>query len=201
MNDRRFDYCFKLLSLGDSFVGKTSLTNVYMYNQMSLAHCGMGSAFHTKTLKIDDTVIHLEIWDTCGEEKYTTLSPLYYRGSSGVMLVYDVTNRQSFDNLRDKWYRDMCLYTDKHTQCILIGNKCDLESERVVECSTGKKLADSLSIPFIESSARDSINVEQAFVLMTGVIMSKIAETESHPQHNIQLSEETGGSSTQKCYC
>ena len=193
MSMKQVDHCFRIIALGDYNVGKSSLTNMYILNKMN-SECCVGVYFYSKTLKVDNTFVKLELWDTGGVEKYIALNPLYYRWRNGVMLVYDVTNRQSFDNLRDKWYKDMCLYTDKHTQCILIGNKCDLESERVVDYSTGKELANSLNIPFIETSARDSIKVEQAFVLMTAVIMRKITETEYHEEHNIQLSVETSRS-------
>ena len=89
-------------------------------------------SFLFKTLILDSTNINLELWDTCGIERYRELSPMYYRQSNGVMLVYDITNRESFDNLRDIWYRDARLYRDMQTQYVLIGNKCDLESERAV---------------------------------------------------------------------
>ena len=200
MATKQFDFRFKLITLGDSSVGKTSLINMYVYNKMNINTC-TGGAFYSKTLILDSTNINLELWDTCGIERYRELSPMYYRQSNGVMLVYDITNRQSFDNLRDIWYRDARLYRDMQTQYVLIGNKCDLESERAVEYSTGKELADSLNIPFIETSAKESINVQQVLVLITAVIVKNITETGSEKKYSIQLSGETGGSNSTRCYC
>ena len=150
---------------------------------------------------MDHREIMLQLWDPSGQERYSSLAPMYYRKSAGVLLVYDVTNRQSFDSLKDVWYKDMCQYSVNETQCILIGNKCDMECERAVEYSTGKEFADSLNIPFIETSAKENLNVEEAFVLLTAVIVRKLYETETRNENEIVLERGVRVRENSACHC
>ena len=104
-------------------------------------------------------------------------------------------------HLRDVWYKDMCQYSVNETQCILIGNKCDMECERAVEYSTGKEFADSLNIPFIETSAKENLNVEGAFSLLTAVIVRKLSETETRNEDEIVLERGVRVREHSACYC
>ena len=150
-------------------------------------------------MTMDGKNIRLELWYM--QEKHDHLPPIYYRKSNGLLLVYDITNRQSFDRLKDVWYKDMCQYSVNETQCILIGNKCDMECERAVEYSTGKEFADSLNIPFIETSAKENLNVEEAFALLTAVIVRKLSETETSNENEIVLERGVRVREHSACHC
>ncbi|KAI6655965.1 Ras-related protein Rab-1A [Oopsacas minuta] len=191
----------KLINVGDISVGKSGLNNTYVYGVMDYPHHHrFVPIFVKKLITIDDITLNLDIWDTGGQEKFNAFNISYYR-TNGVMLVYDITNRDSFDNLRDSWYKEVRRYSEKHTQCILVGNKCDLESKRAVESSTGKEFADSLNIPFIETSAKENINVEQAFVLLAAMIVKKLPEVESERKDIILLDGERRETNNSRCYC
>ena len=192
---------FKVIVIGDVSVGKTSLYNVFLYQRMDLYDLCCCTSFPTKKMTMDHREIMLQLWDTQRVERYNILPPMYYIRSAGVLLVYDITNRQSFDSLRDVWYKDMCQYSVNETQCILIGNKCDMECERAVEYSTGKEFADSLNIPFIETSAKENLNVEEAFVLLTAVIVRKLSETETSNENEIVLERGVRVREHSACHC
>ena len=116
------------------------------------------------------------------------------------MLVYDVTNQESFENFRHKWYPEVCTYSEKYTQCILVGNKCDMECKRAVESCIAKEFADSLNIPFIETSAKENINVEFAFVTLAAMIVRKLPEMAPITLDHI-LPEERKGIYYSSCHC
>ena len=195
------DQLYKVIGVGDISVGKSSLISVFKYKTMDNYRSCCCIAFPTKAVTMDNREVMLELWDTHGQEWYNILPPMYYRRSKGVMLVYDITNRLSFDRLRDVWYKEVCKYSDCETQCILIGNKCDMECERAVEYSTGKELADSLNIPFIETSAKENMNVEEAFALLTAVIVRKLSESETRNENDIVLEGAVKGREHSACHC
>ena len=192
-----------IIPIGDSSVGKTSLTNVFYHKQISPSFnpC-IGVDFLVKPITLDGKLLKLIIWDTLGQDRFRVVHPALYRRADEVMLVYDITNRQSFEKL-EFWYKEVCKHIDKQTPCILVGNKCDLENERTVDVSTAKEFADSLNIPFIETSAKENINVENAFVLMAAVILKKVTTTEAERNDNIQLTGENSGTNrdSYKCHC
>ena len=190
-----------IIPIGDSSVGKTSLTNVFYHKQMpSPFNPCIGVDFIVKPITLDGKLLKLLIWDTHGQERFRVVHSGLYRRADGVMLVYDITNRQSFDKL-EFWYKEVCKHTNKQTPCILVGNKCDLESDRAVDVSTAKVFADSLNIPFIETSAKENINVEKAFVLMATIVLNKLTTTEAERNDDIQLTGENTNRESYKCYC
>ena len=131
----------KILLFGDSSVGKTSLTNVFYHKQMSppFNPC-IGVDFIVKPITIDNQLLKLQVWDTLHQGRFRVVHSGLYRGADGVMLVYDITDRESFDSIKEYWYKEVCKLTNKQTQFILVGNKCDLESDRAVDVSTAKSL-------------------------------------------------------------
>ena len=190
----------KIVHVGDYSVGKSRLTDTFVTNKTDF-HCynsRFGRVSVKKSIKVDNTVLDIDIWDSEGLERFDAQSITYYRGADGVMLVYDVTNRESFDNLKDKWYPEVCTYSEKYTQCILVGNKCDMECKRAVESCIAKEFADSLNIPFIETSAKENINVEFAFMTLAAIVVRKLSETV--PKENI-LPEERKRIYYSSCYC
>ncbi|CAF4252257.1 unnamed protein product, partial [Rotaria sp. Silwood2] len=130
-----------------------------------------------KSIVIDEKILRLHIWDTSGQEQYRAILNSYCRGAHGVIMVFDVTKAESFDNVK-MWLQAIDQYSNKNVKKLLIGNKCDLTYDRVVGYAAAEKLADSLNIPYVETSAKRSINVEQAFKIIGTELMS-IPEVEA----------------------
>ncbi|XP_037674343.1 ras-related protein Rab-3D isoform X2 [Choloepus didactylus] len=142
--DQNFDYMFKLLLIGNSSVGKTSFLFRYADDSFTPAFVStVGIDFKVKTVYRHDKRIKLQIWDTAGQERYRTITTAYYRGAMGFLLMYDVTNQESFAAVQD-WATQIKTYSWDNAQVILVGNKCDLEDERVVAAEDGRRLADDL---------------------------------------------------------
>ncbi|KAJ0836007.1 putative small GTP-binding protein [Helianthus annuus] len=115
----------------------------------------------------------LQIWDTAGQERFRTITSSYYRGAHGIIIVYDVTEMESFNNVK-QWLSEIDRYANESVCKLLVGNKCDLVENKVVDTQTAKEFADELGIPFLETSAKDSVNVEQAFLTMAAAIKKKM---------------------------
>lgn len=176
-----YDYLFKLLLIGDSGVGKSCLLlrfadDSYLESYIST----IGVDFKIRTVEQDGKTIKLQIWDTAGQERFRTITSSYYRGAHGIIVVYDVTDMESFNNVR-QWLNEIDRYASDNVNKLLVGNKCDLEANRAVPYETAKAFADEIGIPFMETSAKDATNVEQAFMAMTASIKNRMA---SQPMNN-----------------
>lgn len=159
-----YDLSFKILLIGDSGVGKSSLLVSFISNSVEDLAPTIGVDFKIKQLKVGDKRIKLTIWDTAGQERFRTLTSSYYRGAQGIILVYDVTRRETFTNLSDVWAKEVELYsTNQDCVKMLVGNKVDKESERVVSREEGIALAKEHGCLLLECSARTRENVEQCF--------------------------------------
>jgi Ras-related protein Rab-1A len=134
--------------------------------------------------------VKLQIWDTAGQERFKTITASYYKGAHGIILVYDITDRQSFKDI-ENWLAEVDKYGNENVVKLLVGNKSDLEASRQVKTEEGKTLADSLGIKFLETSAKDAVNVEKAFTTLSNEIKSKV---QSKPG-NAGRSTSTSGSS------
>ncbi|CAA7393135.1 unnamed protein product [Spirodela intermedia] len=170
-----FDYLFKLLIIGDSAVGKSCVLlrfadDSYVEGYVST----IGVDFKIRTVEKDGKTIKLQIWDTAGQERFRTITSSYYRGAHGIIVVYDVTVGESFNNVK-KWLSEIDRYAGREVSRLLVGNKCDLAENRAVPYETAKAFADELGIPFMETSAKDATNVERAFMAMTAEIKSRMA--------------------------
>ena len=115
----------------------------------------------------------MQIWDTAGQERFKTITASYYKGAHGIILVYDITDRQSFKDV-ENWLAEVDKYGNENVVKLLVGNKSDLEANRQVKAEEGKTLADSLGIKFLETSAKDAVNVEKAFTTLSTEIKSKV---------------------------
>jgi Ras-related protein Rab-1A len=138
-----------------------------------------------RTLELDGKTVKLQIWDTAGQERFRTITSSYYRGAHGIIVVYDVTDQESFNNVK-QWMNEIDRYANEKVNKMLVGNKCDLTSKKVVQTDDAKQYAETLGIPFLETSAKDSTNVEQAFITMAAEIKARMA----------QAPAKTGGAST-----
>jgi len=154
----------KILIIGESGVGKSSLLLRFTDDQFDPELAAtIGVDFKVKVIDIDGNRVKLQIWDTAGQERFRTLTPSYYRGGQGAILVYDVTSRESFQKVED-WLNELETFSTNHDiKRILVGNKCDKEGERMVSREEGQKCARKYQMMFIESSAKTKEGVQTAF--------------------------------------
>ncbi|OIW08308.1 hypothetical protein TanjilG_02984 [Lupinus angustifolius] len=168
--DDEYDYLFKLVLIGDSGVGKSNLLSRFTRNEFNLeSKSTIGVEFATKTLTVDGKVLKAQIWDTAGQERYRAITSAYYRGAVGALLVYDVTRTSTFENAV-RWLRELRDHTDPNIVVMLIGNKSDLRHLVAISTEDGKSFAEEESLYFMETSALESTNVENAFT----EVLSKI---------------------------
>jgi len=159
------DFTFKILVIGDGTSGKSSILHRYIDNSFYHNYIStIGVDFKIKVLNIFNKLIKLQIWDTAGQERFKAITTAYYRGVNGILLTYDVSNRETFDNI-DNWINDINKFAPPDTLIVLVGNKSD-SIKRKVTIEEGINKANELNIPFIETSAKDNINIEKAFDLL-----------------------------------
>ncbi|KAL6529487.1 Ras-related protein ypt3 [Orobanche gracilis] len=170
--DDEYDYLFKLVLIGDSGVGKSNLLSRFTKNEFTLeSKSTIGVEFATKSLNIDGKVTKAQIWDTAGQERYRAITSAYYRGAVGALLVYDVTRRPSFENVM-RWLKELREHADPNIVVMLIGNKSDLRHLVSVSTEDGKELAESECLYFMETSALEATNVDNAFTEVLSQIHS-----------------------------
>jgi len=175
MSKRDYDHLFKLVLIGDSGVGKSCLLLRFADDAFTESYIStIGVDFRFRTVKVEKKTVKLQIWDTAGQERFRTITSAYYRGADGIIMVYDVTNQESFDHVND-WLSEVNRYASEGTCKLLVGNKSD-KAEKVVSSDKARAFADSLQIPFLETSAKNASNVEEAFLTMTGELI-KMRET------------------------
>ncbi|GAB2214899.1 hypothetical protein Droror1_Dr00019266 [Drosera rotundifolia] len=161
--DEDYDYLFKLVLIGDSGVGKSNLLSRFTRNEFNLeSKSTIGVEFATRSLNIDGKVIKAQIWDTAGQERYRAITSAYYRGAVGALLVYDVTRHSTFENAA-RWLRELREHTDPNIVVMLIGNKSDLRHLVSIQTEEARSFAENQSLFFMETSALEATNVEQAF--------------------------------------
>jgi len=172
-----YDYLIKLLLIGDSGVGKSCLLLRFSDDSFTPSFITtIGIDFKIRTIELDGKKIKLQIWDPAGQERFRTITTAYYRGAMGILLVYDVTDDKSFANIKN-WIRNIEQHATENVNKILIGNKCDLVDKKVIDTTRGKNLADEIGIKFLETSAKNSINVEEAFLTLARDIKSRLIDT------------------------
>jgi len=171
-----YDYLFKLLIIGDSGVGKSCLLLRFADHTYTESYIStIGVDFKIRTIELDGKTIKLQIWDTAGQERFRTITSSYYRGAHGIIVVYDVTDLESFSNVK-QWLGEIDRYASENVCKLLVGNKVDLVSKKAVEFDSAKEFADKLGIPFLETSAKAATNVEKAFLKMASEIKNNIAK-------------------------
>jgi len=175
--DMSYDYVFKCIIVGNSGVGKSSLLLQYTENKFIFDHeMTIGVEFGSRTIDINGKKIKLQIWDTAGQETFRSITRSYYRESSSVLLVYDVTNSTSFVSL-GKWLNDINGIAN-NPHIILIGNKADLTYRRQVSFEEGKKFADDNGMLFIETCANKIDSVNDAFMTIAKRTLEAIQKGE-----------------------
>ncbi|CAI9786165.1 unnamed protein product [Fraxinus pennsylvanica] len=196
-----YDYLFKLLLIGDSSVGKSCLLLRFADDSYDDSYIStIGVDFKIRTIELDGKTIKLQIWDTAGQERFRTITSSYYRGAHGIIIVYDVTEIESFNNVK-QWLNEIDRYANDSVCKLLVGNKCDLVENKVVDTQTAKAFADELGIPFLETSAKDAINVEQAFLTMAGEIKKRMGSQPSANKKSTNTVQIKGQPIEQKSNC
>ena len=177
--------------MGKSSVLLRFADNTYTESFISTIGVDFVSAIQKiKTLEIDTKIFKLQIWDTAGQEKFRTITSSYYRGAHGIIVVFDLTNRDSFMNVTN-WVNEISKYASDSVNKLLVGNKSDLGGSRVVTTEEAKELADSLGVAYIETSAKNAVGVEETFLKMTASIKSKVVSTRD-------ITQNSSGSTAQK---
>lgn len=192
-----YDYIFKLLMIGDSGVGKSSLMNRFSDNLFNETYINtIGVDFKIRTIELNGKVVKLQIWDTAGQERFRTIVSSYYRGAHGIMIVFDITDRDSFANV-NMWIEEIKKYTTSHVKNILIGNKTDFENERQVNYADAKEYSDNNNMIYIETSAKTALNVEKSFFELTSLLINNVVINTN--KTNIKVSQSID--MTNKSYC
>ena len=182
------DHAYKILLLGDTSVGKTCFLKRYTDDTFQDAYLStIGFDFKFKNVQLSNgKEVRVQLWDTAGQERFRTISKSYYKGAHGIILMYDVTNQKTFDNIR-KWLSSIKEEASSRIIIILVANKIDNEEDRVVSKEDGESLAKSSGLQIFESSAKENINVTEVFI---GLIENIVK--------NHSINNSTGGTKLQK---
>ena len=179
-------YKVKFIIVGDSSVGKSNILLRFSENKFESKHIVTpGLGFASKHYMYNNTDYLIQIWDTAGQEKYKSITNAYYKGAKGAFVVYDITNKNSFDNA-DNWLNNLRASADKKCSIILIGNKSDLENKREVSIEQGEEKAKNSEIAFMETSALSGDNIDKAFEMMINEAY-KICHSEMLADVNIDI--------------
>ncbi|CAO1635130.1 unnamed protein product [Sympodiomycopsis kandeliae] len=194
MADAQYDYLFKVVLIGDSGTGKSNLLSRFTRNEFSLeSKSTIGVEFATRSIAVDSKTVKAQIWDTAGQERYRAITSAYYRGAVGALLVYDIAKHPSYVNV-SRWLKELRDHADSNIVIMLVGNKSDLRHLRAVPTEEAKSFAAENNLSFIETSALDASNVEQAFQN----ILTEIYRIVSNKalQSSDEVIKPTGGSET-----
>ncbi|CAK73283.1 unnamed protein product (macronuclear) [Paramecium tetraurelia] len=183
MSNSYYDWLVKVIVLGDSGVGKTNILTQYCDQKFSQNYMAtIGVDFKIKTITVEDKKIKLQIWDTAGQERFRNITQTYYKGAFGIIFVYSIVDRNSFNNV-ETWIKSITENTTDEVCSILVGNKMDSQDRRV-QSSEGQALATKYKMPFIETSALENKNIQNIFDIL-GLNLKKRLENESQkPQAN-----------------
>ena len=184
-NTDKCDLSFKIIIIGDSFVGKSSLANKAVKNKFDeLYSTTLGFDYFSFFVKIDGKILKLQIWDTCGQEIYQSLITNFYRNSSLAIMIYAINNRKSFEHI-DNWLKAIKINSNPDAKIFLIGNKADLEDEREVTYEEAENYANELEFSkFFESSAKSGLNAQKIFIEAANILYEDYIDYKSFISHN-----------------
>ena len=202
---------FKIIIIGDLSSGKTNIISRYISNKfIQDSQPTIGVEMFSKEFKINEDTVIAQIWDTAGQEKYYTLTSSYYKGAKGALIVYDVSQRNTFLKV-EKFVNDLKENCDKRVYTILVGNKIDLEENRTVSTEEGKNLANKLKMGFYEVSAKDGTGINNLFQKIVNEVydknnrefksMASIEIMDSKDEKRFSLGRNNSGESKKKKCC
>ena len=184
------EFLYKILLLGDSSVGKTCFLMRYTDNTFQEIHMStIGLDYKLKNVQLDDgKMVKIQIWDTAGQDRFRSITKNYYKGAHGIILIYDITNKKSFENVRT-WINQIKEEVSEKVSIILVGNKIDDEEHRVVATEDGEKIAKELGLMFFECSAKSGVNIDSTF----NELVKKTVENYSKVSKGETLKNKKGG--------
>jgi len=184
LSDGDYQYLYKIVLVGDTSVGKSSLLLRFARNDFDLSsRSTIGVEFASKKVRVQGRVVKAQIWDTGGQERYRPMMDIFYRGAVGALLVYDITSRTSFEDLED-WITELRAGVNLGTIILLVGNKCDLEDLRAVDRTEAEDFAQEHRMLFLEASALEAKNVELAFIKLLSEIYMQQTTVPSPSTHS-----------------
>ncbi|KAH0789710.1 ras-related protein Rab-14-like [Histomonas meleagridis] len=167
---------FKFVLVGDSAVGKTAICKQFCEKEFNENQAQtIGLDFGTRVVEIQNTKIQLHIWDTAGQERFRSVTRAYFRSSAAVFLVYDVTNRESFNRI-NTWFEDATQSSPPTAVKVLVGNKTDLTEQRAVSSSEAKSFAEQHGLQFFETSALSGDRIDDTFIQTAHLVYSKVLD-------------------------
>ncbi|XP_062590906.1 ras-related protein Rab-37-like isoform X1 [Saccostrea cucullata] len=176
----------KTILVGDSGVGKTSLLVQFDQGKFQAGSFSatVGIGFTNKVVDVDGTKVKLQIWDTAGQERFRSITRAYYRDANALLLLYDVSNKASFDNIR-AWLGEINEYAQEDVVIMLLGNKADMTAERVIRTEDGERLANEYNVAFMETSAKTGMNVDLAFMAVAKDLKMKKTRKPTDPKFSV----------------
>ena len=190
-----YDIKLKIMVLGESMVGKTSLITRYTNDKFGGRYlCTVGIDFQKKKIEKNGKKVLLQIWDTAGQERFRNVTKNYFHSSQGFILAYDINNKESFDKVQF-WIEEIKANAEEKIKCILIGTKCDLDKREVSE-EDGQTLGEKYGYKFLETSAKENININEAFETLVSEIMNNFKENR---RESLTLSTNKIGKKKKKC--
>ena len=190
--EQDFDEKIKLMILGDSSVGKSSILRKYCKNEFLDKYITtIGIDFQIKNLTINNKKIKLQVWDTAGQERYRVVTKNYFNTSDGFIIIYDITNRETFTNINN-WIEQITTIVGNNVKCVIFGNKNDLNNKRKVETDEGKELAEKFNFKFFETSAKEGNNIEEGFKSITMDILDDISSVKERRNNTSILKTKSG---------
>lgn len=185
-----YEFLFKIVLIGDSSVGKTNLLSRFSRNEFNPdSKATIGVEFATRTLDIDNKKIKTQIWDTAGQERYRAVTAAYYRGAAGAIVVYDITNSDSYESV-SRWLKELKENADSNLVIALVGNKSDLSHLRAVPTEEAQNFAAEHDLLFTETSALNADNVDFTFQQLVQNIYEMVSKTK------FDINDENGGNNS-----
>ena len=195
MSTQGYDYAFKIVTLGESGIGKTSLITRFAHDIFKENHlASIGFEFLIKVLDIENKIIKIQLWDICGSEFFRSVIPNFYRNASGAVVAYDISDKWSFDQVKT-WIEDVKAYSNTEINIVIVGTKCDILDREVTE-EEGKKLADELGVKYFETSAKTGYNVNEAYNFLIKEIIDNFKNFE---REKIELKKDDKMDKKKKC--
>ncbi|XP_075899310.1 RAB11a, member RAS oncogene family, like [Nelusetta ayraudi] len=183
-----YDYLFKVVLIGDSGVGKSNLLSRFTRNEFNLeSKSTIGVEFATRSIQVEGKTVKAQIWDTAGQERYRAITSAYYRGAVGALLVYDIAKHLTYENA-ERWLKELQDHADSNIVIMLVGNKSDLRHLRAVPTDEARAFAELHGLSFLETSALDSSNVEQAFHTILKAIYNIVSQRQMSGRNDSDFS-------------